>query len=172
MRCRKSERYFLTFLSLSAAAKARLRSAVMVLFPTPPFPDSTIILFCTCSKRSLTYCMLASGPFASPDAQSCWLGHPAQAEALPASSLSVPGQSGCYKILCEHAERMLNYLRWGAFAGLFDVSLIFWRKCWTNSCFHYYKCLTLSKRLVNCVLNLNLLFHKRKISQRSLSRYC
>lgn len=83
----------LTFFSLSAAANALLNNAVIVLFPTPPFPDKTIILYFTSSNRSLTYCMPGSGPFTSPEAQTFWFGHPAQAEAFPASSLSVPGQS-------------------------------------------------------------------------------
>ena len=34
-----------------------------------------------------------SGPLGAPEAQMPWLGHPAQADDFPASSLPVPGQS-------------------------------------------------------------------------------
>lgn len=83
----------LTFLSLSAAAIARLSKAVNVLFPTPPLPESTNTLFLTWSNRSLTSCIPGSGPLVAPDEHICWFGQPAQADALPASSLWVPGQS-------------------------------------------------------------------------------
>lgn len=43
-----------------------------------------------------------SGAVAAPEAHTCWFGQPAQASALPASSLFVPGQSvilGVFNIL-------------------------------------------------------------------------
>lgn len=69
--------------------------------------------------------MPGSGPFVSPDAHILWLGQPAHAEALPASSLCVPGQS-VVNDLCNTLKNSFNwnYSRSGAFAGLFATSVI------------------------------------------------
>lgn len=60
-----------------------------VLLPTPPFPLNTKILRFTVSMRARTRARSGSGPLGAV-AHICWLGHPSQAEALPAVSLSVP----------------------------------------------------------------------------------
>lgn len=46
----------------------------------------------------------------SPEAQIFWFGHPAQAEALPASSLCVPGQSTIYYLIRTIAKLKLRKL--------------------------------------------------------------
>jgi hypothetical protein len=89
----RNQARILTLRSLSVAARLLLSIAVTVLLPTPPFPDSTKILFRTCSSLSLTSWIPGSGPLATSEAQICWLGQPAHADAFPALALSVPGQS-------------------------------------------------------------------------------
>lgn len=86
----------LTFALELFNANPRLSNAVNVLLPTPPFPESTRILCFTCCSRSCTNWIPGSGPFVAPEEQSCWLGQPAHADAFPASSLCVPGQSIFY----------------------------------------------------------------------------
>lgn len=84
--------YKLTFLSPSLAASALLRRAVTVLLPTPPFPEITRNLFFTWLNFSFTSWIPGSGAL-GPEAQIRWFGQPAHAEAFPAASLWVPGQS-------------------------------------------------------------------------------
>ena len=55
-------------------------------------PDSTSTMCFTDASRSAMAARSGSGPLGA-DAQAAWLGQPAQAAALPASSLCVPGQS-------------------------------------------------------------------------------
>jgi hypothetical protein len=78
--------------SIFLAVKPKDSWADTVLLPTPPFPDSTNIFRFTLLSRSLTSAIAGSGFLASPEAQSAWLGHPEQADDLPASSLLTPGQ--------------------------------------------------------------------------------
>lgn len=73
----------------SSAAKAQLKPAVNVLFPTPPFPLRTNIFLCTPDSLSLIKGRSGSGPL-GPSAQTDWLGHPSHASVLPASVDSVP----------------------------------------------------------------------------------
>jgi hypothetical protein len=73
----------------SSAAKAQLKPAVNVLFPTPPFPLRTKIFLCTPDSLSLIRGRSGSGPL-GPSAQTDWLGHPSHASVLPASVDSVP----------------------------------------------------------------------------------
>lgn len=80
------------FFSGFRSAMARASIDVTVLLPTPPFPDRINSLFFTSANRSFTSSMAGSGPFVAPDAHRFWLGQPAHADALPASSLRVPGQ--------------------------------------------------------------------------------
>mmetsp|Transcript_6930 Transcript_6930/g.15936 ORF Transcript_6930/g.15936 Transcript_6930/m.15936 type:complete len:255 (+) Transcript_6930:268-1032(+) len=62
-----------------------------VLLPTPPFPESTRILWPTHDIRSAITGMSGSGPLGAL-AHIFWFGQPAQAATLPASPDSVPGQ--------------------------------------------------------------------------------
>ena len=78
--------------SLPAAARAKESCVAKVLLPTPPFPDSTRILWRTLRSLSSISAISVSGPLGA-EAQAAWLGHPAQLAALPACSLCVPGQS-------------------------------------------------------------------------------
>lgn len=59
----------LTFLSGLSAARALDKSDVTVLFPTPPLPDNTNILFSTADNLSLTNAIPGSGNFVAPDEQ-------------------------------------------------------------------------------------------------------
>lgn len=83
----------LTFISALRNARVLLSKAVTVLFPTPPFPDKIRILFLTSPNLFFTSSIPGSGPFVTPEAHICLLGHPSQADAFPAVSLCVPGQS-------------------------------------------------------------------------------
>lgn len=71
-------------------ANAHPSCAAKVDLPTPPLPERTRILRFTCVMRSRTSGNAGSGPLASPDAHTFWLGQPSQAADLPASSDSVP----------------------------------------------------------------------------------
>lgn len=51
------------------------------------------------------WCLPGSGALVAPEAQTCWFGHPAQADAFPASSLLVPGQS---KIIKERKKNNIH----------------------------------------------------------------
>ena len=73
-------------------ASAKASCAEKVLFPTPPFPDSTRILCLMPFMRSSMATRSGSGPLGA-EAQAAWLGHPSQAAAWPACSAPVPGQS-------------------------------------------------------------------------------
>lgn len=63
-----------------------------MLFPTPPLPDRTRTFRFTRFMRSLMNGMSGSGPFGAVE-QIDWFGQPWQLSALPACSLSVPGQA-------------------------------------------------------------------------------
>ena len=89
--------------SLLAAARAKASCVAKVLLPTPPFPDSTRILWRTLRSLSSISAISGSGPFGA-EAQAAWLGHPAQLAALPACSLCVPGQSAHQ----DHAMRQVG----------------------------------------------------------------
>lgn len=72
-------------------AQAHPSIEVKVLLPTPPFPLMMRIFRLTLLIRAAIRGKSGSGPFGVV-AQTDWLGHPAHAEAFPASSDSVPGQ--------------------------------------------------------------------------------
>ena len=66
--------------------------------PTPPFPlktsttcDTSDSAFCR-TEASCCFLAIASGELNAPDAQVVWLGHPAQADDLPASCDAGPTQ--------------------------------------------------------------------------------
>jgi hypothetical protein len=71
-------------------ANAQPNCAAKVDLPTPPLPERTRTLRFTCVMRSRTSGNAGSGSFATPDAHTSWLGQPAHAADLPASSDSVP----------------------------------------------------------------------------------
>ena len=73
-------------------ASTKASCAEKVLFPTPPFPDSTRILCLMLLMRSSMATRSGSGPLGA-EAQAAWFGQPSQAAAWPACSASVPGQS-------------------------------------------------------------------------------
>jgi hypothetical protein len=62
-----------------------------VLFPTPPFPDSTSIL-CFIERSLSAIASIAGLTLTSPDAHCDWLGQPWHADCLPASWEAGPGQ--------------------------------------------------------------------------------
>lgn len=63
-----------------------------MLLPTPPLPERIKIRFFTEHRFSSIKARSGSGPLGAVE-HICWLGHPAHAEAFPASSVFVPGQS-------------------------------------------------------------------------------
>lgn len=58
----------LTFLSTLSSAKAREMREVIVLFPTPPFPERTRILYFTEERFAVTRANPGSACFVAPDA--------------------------------------------------------------------------------------------------------
>lgn len=75
-----------------SSARPWARWALNVLFPTPPFPDSTKSLCLTDFIFSLISSTAGSGAAPAPDAHSLWLGHPWHEAPRPAWALSAPGQ--------------------------------------------------------------------------------
>lgn len=73
-------------------ASANASCAEKVDLPTPPLPDSTSTMCLIGASLAAMATRSGSGPLGA-DAQASWLGQPAQAAAVPAASLAVPGQS-------------------------------------------------------------------------------
>merc|ERR1719500_1456440 len=77
----------------SLVAKQRAKVAVTVLLPTPPFPERMSTMFLTASRFLVMRSTSGSGAAGPAEAQMDWFGQPAQAAALPLSSVPVPGQA-------------------------------------------------------------------------------
>ena len=80
------------------------RSSVNVDFPTPPFPERTRILWRMVSRREWIAGRDGSGIFGAVE-QMLWFGQPAQADILPACSLSGPGQFSTWQWLERDEEK-------------------------------------------------------------------
>lgn len=96
----------------SSLASAHPSAVVKVDLPTPPLPDRMRIFLLTVDMRFFTAGRSGSGPFGAVWHAS-WFGQPAHADALPASSDSVPVKCQyCDTGRSESAHKSRSVERW------------------------------------------------------------